>query len=1326
MRDWSTMLAAVSPLVAVLGVAGPASASARPLPRPPLNLSDGTTLPQPFSTDAQLDARKAELRKRYEPFTRNLTPPAPFHRPVTELSSSGVWLFRDDPDDWGELKRWFAADASENGWTRQAIPDYREFARGWYRTKFDAPTWKADRVILRFEGVDYSARVFLNETYLGEHTGYFAPFEFDVTELLKPTGNVLAIRVDNPVCWSGQQDSFQGDGMGTLAFNENRKVMQFSNGAGVYQPVKLVGRSHVHIDRVRVTPRWPDTAQVEACIVNTTSSPAVLNVEVNVVPRNFGGDGARSNVTARVSKQNVEAFSLKLAGTRLWTPDTPYLYTARVTVTDGRGEVLDCVDEPFGMRWFEQNDEGGFLLNKEPFFVRGSGAFGNFWLPSVNQDTQAIVNDILLFKAANLDMARPHLHILPEIAYEYMDMYGLMVYTDMPLNGPVGSAGRSDSTPLYSEEMKRQARDMVNHLYNHPSIVIWQVANESQSNAPVAAQIPPTLKEIVRVLREIDPTRLQVAASGFTAPMGGGNKEWWGLSDDHWYSGCLYATTAYHEYRTDNPSETRSFTPGRQKMVTEYGAPAFPRWETCATTYPWELPPSADDLYDVRWIPCEFPYRGVPFLGDACLSTVTANYAGVYCRMSDWIAHGQDYQAFYCRHATDILRRRPDINGYIHFFLIDPGPCTYAQSIVDNRRLPKSAYFALAQASAPHHISIQSDGRRFFSGSDMRGLYAWVFNDPNLALKADIRTLIVDESGAIFADSLWKGQVISPASRSLAGQIKLMAPEVKSGRKRFFIYAILSDDSGVVDYDCLPIDVFARNAPAPVRPLAVFDAIGKTEQALRCAKIEFRRWSPGDPLADTSLLVIGAYSSTADLLKAKDDIKRYLEGGGHVLVLNQLLPGQATSGTFRPDMDYWTKVAVQNLGDSRSASQPKVPACNLDWFPVPVPLVASSNPIVYEASRVFPVGHTPLADGLSTDDLDLWSGGEQVAVECPIDRCDQADPHFSCGVWQKFSAASEVSVGAGKLMFSQLLLVDRYGVDPVATIILDRLLDTGTWTKLPDVSVSKEASLSPDGMALSAKLTIHNASADLVTGDILDNVLQDPKANGIVEPVRRTLTLKPGQTQTVAVERKLASPFKGELAPAVFVFPNGRWVTSNCPTVGVNWEQMELIKAFDFGPNDRPVAAGHTRVTPDVEYSEAAGYGWFGRETNYVAGDNKVGDPLTRYFVACEFRGRFRVFLPAGDYVFRIVAGEIDSTNDMVGVGLDRVSPVLVSCNAKPVGRLVRLVRHSPGSHTFDYRLDADGPVDISLECPYKSNFCPISFLGVYRVGSVPKQARVR
>ena len=133
----------------------------------PLQLSDGTNLPAPFATEAQLKERIEQKRLYYAPFTRNLTPAADYKRPELILSSQVDWLFREDPEARGEMERWFAVDLSKENWSKQELPDYREFVLGWYRTTFDAPLWTADRIILCFDGVDYGARIYLNERYIG-------------------------------------------------------------------------------------------------------------------------------------------------------------------------------------------------------------------------------------------------------------------------------------------------------------------------------------------------------------------------------------------------------------------------------------------------------------------------------------------------------------------------------------------------------------------------------------------------------------------------------------------------------------------------------------------------------------------------------------------------------------------------------------------------------------------------------------------------------------------------------------------------------------------------------------------------------------------------------------------------------------------------------------------------------------------------------------------------------------------------------------------------------------------------------------------------------
>jgi hypothetical protein len=133
----------------------------------PLNFSDETKLSEPFATQSQLDLRLEQIKTKYESFTRNLVSQSIYLRRETDLSAESIWLFREDSQALGEMQKWFAKGIDESAWSKQRLPDYRQFTLGWYRTTFSAPTWLTDRIILKFEGIDYSARIFLNERYIG-------------------------------------------------------------------------------------------------------------------------------------------------------------------------------------------------------------------------------------------------------------------------------------------------------------------------------------------------------------------------------------------------------------------------------------------------------------------------------------------------------------------------------------------------------------------------------------------------------------------------------------------------------------------------------------------------------------------------------------------------------------------------------------------------------------------------------------------------------------------------------------------------------------------------------------------------------------------------------------------------------------------------------------------------------------------------------------------------------------------------------------------------------------------------------------------------------
>ena len=1283
----------------------------------PLQLSDGTSIPKPFSTQAQLDQRLSDMKKKYEPFTRNLVAASPYLRPETDISGS-VWTFREDPEARGEMERWFAMSVPEKGWLQQALPDYREFALGWYRTTFDAPSWSAERIMLRFDAVDYGARVYLNERYIGEHIGYFAPFEFDVTDLLKPTGNVLAVRVDNPPSWDGQHNSFQGDGMGTMAFNKDRGIVQFSNAAGIYQPVKLVGRSRVYVAGIKVTPQWPDTAKVEAKLVNETGDSPDFRVSVSVHPRNFKGQPVEKLVSLRVSKENEELFSCRLNKPKYWTPDEPYLYTVRVTIRDGRGKILDSAEETFGMRWIEQAPDSTFLLNREPFFIRGTGSFATFWPASVRQDSDSIIKDILLHKAANQDMTRPHLHVLPKFFYQYADMYGLMIYLDMPLNSFEGFGGnlpnQPDMIPAYAEEIKRQFRDAVGLLYNHPSIVIWQFVNESQVSLPTP-QIPPALKEMVRLSRQIDPTRLPCASSGFTAAgfPTNPNQEWWGINDIHWYSGVLLYTMPYMDYWPDKPATTREFTPDAKKIVTEYGIPAYPNWENWRDSFPWEIPSRPDELYDVRNIPkCEPVYRGIPFLGDVLIRAHLMKFSGEAVRPLEWIKHTQDYQSYLTKGSTDMFRRRPDVNGYSHFYLINAGPMTFGSGLIDNDRNANPAYFALAQANEPRRVNIQEEGRRFYGGSDLLGMRLWVYNDPIEPIDASLQTILADEKGNVLAQQK-HDRTIDGATRIFIDDIKFKLPEVKSERSTFYIYAIMSDKKGLINYDCIPIEVFNKE-PDPVAPaIALYDKIGKTALALKEAKADYKLWLPGQSMENISLLIIGAFSSDSALTAAKAEIASFINKGGSVLVFNQNYYGQTHSDAFSGN--WHLERAVTIMGEAaKSFDVPAIP-CDLSWLPINMSILSPGT--LQQSPFVQRIGRSPLMQGLKHNDFFNWHGGLNIVVELPIDMRDENETLLTCGVWQMNSAVVLKSIGAGQLLFSQLLLVDRYGVDPIATRIFNRMLNPDDWGKTPDISLVKSASVSPDGKALTVELTITNPTNETFSGDLLDQVFQDHLQEKSCSQFKQTIKLKPGETKTFSFSRNLSKPFIGDLSPAVFVCEDDLWVTSNMPAIGMDWDSLEKVRTYDFGRADSAVAKDSIQVTPASVYSEGKEFGWNNNGGIMASVLLRDRNPLTLDF---NFTTRiptpkvFSVRLPVGKYYFRIMAG--DASPCTVPSGLqDTVPPISISCNGREVGRLVRLVTRGIATLAFEHTLEQEGVVEIKLESIYDYQVVMVSALEIYR-----------
>lgn len=365
--------------------------------------------------------------------------------------------------------------------------------RLWYRRSFDVPAdWKGKRVILHFGAVDYESEVYVNGKSLGVHKGGYDPFHYDVTDALKDGGagpQELIVRVFDPTIKGGQPRGKQTTTPGGIMYTST---------TGIWQTVWLEPIAPGGVRDLKITP------DVDAGAVKITveSLGEAADAEVAVTVK----DGEAVVGTAR-GKPGAE-IKVAVPGAKLWSPDRPFLYDLEIAVSRN-GEAVDEVGSYFGMRKIEIGDVGGvkkMLLNGAFVFQFGVLDQG-FWPDGVYTPPtdDAIQYDVQTMKDLGFNMVRKHLKVEPARWYYWTDKLGLLVWQDMP--SPNSFLGRDQQAPPVDEEaFERELTRMVETLRNVPSIIMWEIFNESQGRHDV--------EKLVALVRKLDPTRLIDEASG--------------------------------------------------------------------------------------------------------------------------------------------------------------------------------------------------------------------------------------------------------------------------------------------------------------------------------------------------------------------------------------------------------------------------------------------------------------------------------------------------------------------------------------------------------------------------------------------------------------------------------------------------------------------------------------------------------------------------------------------------------------------------------------------------------------------------------------------
>ncbi|HTQ09431.1 MAG TPA: glycoside hydrolase family 2 TIM barrel-domain containing protein [Fimbriimonadaceae bacterium] len=401
----------------------------------------------------------------------------------------------------------YPAESQLSGFHHSVSPDQLLH----YERTFERP--KGDRVLLHFEAVDWLTRVYVNGKLVGDHTGGYDRFTFDITDSLTHSGDQkLEVDVCDPT-----DEGYEPRGKQAL----KPEGIFYTPTTGIWQTVWLEGVPPTYIGGLKIEPLASmdevnvsieakgnlngKFGRVEVIDRGKVVAEATAPLVTESIPPERPGQGAQPL-----------RWLLNVPDGIAWSPENPHLYDLRVTLLDADKEhVIDEVTSYFGFRQISlvKNDKGQpvIALNGKPYFLIGTLDQG-FWPDGLYTppSDEAMKYDLEVTKRLGFNMIRKHVKVEPERWYYWCDKLGICVLQDMPSGdkfiGP--NDPDIDRSPESAADFRAELKAMVDTHFNHPSIVTWVLYNEGWGQW--------NTEEMTHWLKSHDPTRLVDATTGWT------------------------------------------------------------------------------------------------------------------------------------------------------------------------------------------------------------------------------------------------------------------------------------------------------------------------------------------------------------------------------------------------------------------------------------------------------------------------------------------------------------------------------------------------------------------------------------------------------------------------------------------------------------------------------------------------------------------------------------------------------------------------------------------------------------------------------------------
>jgi beta-glucuronidase len=418
--------------------------------------------------------------------------------PIVKLD--GKWDFRFDASNIGESQAWFKANAPGD-WQSIKVPgSYNDQFEGkrdytgkaWYRTRFKVSSAAGEHTVVRLGGVVLRVKVWVNGQLAGTSVLPYAATEYDISGLVQhgDQDNVLVVETDNEVLAKSVLDSYWKG---------------WQNDGGLIWPVQVIVQPALYSSTHLTTTMDPDGGWDAAfdVVIHNRSAAKSVNVSVAIM------DGTQT-VWSETDKFDLSGeetpLHLSAAVQRVheWSPDSPHLYryVLRLGASDNTREEIT-----FGFRQIEIHGTK-LTLNAKPLLLRGINRQSFF--PGVGMSVPAAQTekDFADIKVLHANFVRLAHYPQPEEAYELCDRLGLLVWTEIPVWQT--TFPNLIDPAIYRDYIQPMLEASVTQHWNHPSVVVWSVANEIPSEKPEVADV---LKKEIEYVKSLDSSRLVTFAS---------------------------------------------------------------------------------------------------------------------------------------------------------------------------------------------------------------------------------------------------------------------------------------------------------------------------------------------------------------------------------------------------------------------------------------------------------------------------------------------------------------------------------------------------------------------------------------------------------------------------------------------------------------------------------------------------------------------------------------------------------------------------------------------------------------------------------------------